>query len=234
MKAEKSKIAASLVFPVIFLALMWLVKIFEVISGIDLTFLGIYPLKMKGLIGIITSPLIHNDFSHLAANSLPVLILGAAIFYFYKGISYKIFSLIYLLTGIWVWFGAREAYHIGASGLIYGMGAFLFVSGIIRRDNRLMAVSLVVIFIYGSLIWGIFPDFFPNRNISWESHLFGMMAGLILALYFRKAGPQRKQYTWEFEDEEDEEDYTASLKSLHNEDTSIDIRYHYKAEEEDE
>jgi len=229
MTTEKRKITLKLAFPVIFLILLWLVKIFEISSGIDLVFLGILPLKLKGLIGIITSPLIHSDLSHLMANSLPVLILSVTIFYFYKEIAYKIFFLVYLFSGIWVWFGAREAYHIGASGLIYGMGSFLFVSGLIRKDTRLMAISMIVIFIYGSMIWGVFPDFFPERNISWESHLMGMIAGVIMAFYFRKSGPQRKQYSWEFEEEDDDNDFDNNIT---DESDSIEVRYDYKPKPE--
>ncbi len=234
MSTEKRKIANSLVFPSIFLVLMWLVEIFEVSSGIDLAFLGIYPRNAKGLIGIITSPLIHSNFSHLSANSLPILVLGASIFFFYKEIAFKIFLLIYLLSGIWVWFGAREAYHIGASGLIYGMGSFLFLSGILRKDTRLMAVSLIVIFVYGSMIWGIFPEFFPEKNISWESHLAGLIAGVILALYFRSSGPQRKKYSWELEEDEDDEDNLNEQQHYPEDENPIDIRYHYRKENEKE
>jgi membrane associated rhomboid family serine protease len=233
MTAEKRKIVHSLVFPLILLIMMWLVWIFEITSGIELNFLGIYPLKLKGLIGIITSPLVHGDLSHLSANSLPVLILGTAIFYFYKEIAFKIFILIYLLTGIWVWFGARDAYHIGASGLIYGMGAFLFVSGIIRKETRLMAVSMIVIFVYGSMIWGVFPDFFPERNISWESHLMGLLAGLVLAFYFRSSGPQRKLYSWELEEEEENDDTINETESDHHTGNPPEIKYHYKEKTDD-
>jgi len=233
MRTEERSILKSLVYPFLFLSLMWVVKIFEVSSGIDLAFLGVFPLKASGLIGIITAPLIHSDFSHLGANSLPILILGASIFYFYRDIAIKIILLIYLLSGSWVWFFARESYHIGASGLIYGMSAFLFLSGILRKDNRLMAVSLIVIFVYGSMIWGVFPDFFPERNISWESHLMGMIAGVVLALYFRRLGPQRKQYSWELEEEEEEENFNNSQdpEQPDNSSTPIDIKYHYRKEE---
>ena len=203
MGAEKRKLLHSLIFPVLFLLLTWLVKIVEVVFNIDFSKFGIYPLSVHGLTGIITSPLIHADFKHLFANSVPILVLSASLVYVYKKIAYKIFFLIYLLTGIWVWFGAREAYHIGASGLVYGLASFLFFSGIIRRDTKLMAITLLVAFLYGSMVWGVFPDFFPKRNISWESHLMGLIAGLILSIYYRKFGPQRKKYEWE--DEEDKE-----------------------------
>ena len=130
-----------------------------------------------------------------------MLVLGGCLFYFYKEIAVKIFILIYLITGLCVWFGAREAYHIGASGVVYGLASFLFLSGIIRRDGRLLAITLLVTFLYGSLVWGVFPDFYPEKNISFESHFWGLIVGVILALYFRKLGPQRKKYDWEEEEE---------------------------------
>ncbi len=205
MNTEKRKFIHSLVFPVFFLFMMWLVKIIEIIFNVDLVFLGIHPLKAEGLAGILTSPLIHGSFSHLISNSFPLLILGACLFYFYRKIAYKVFFLIYFLTGLWVWFGARDAWHIGASGIVYGLASFLFISGIIRKNPRLMAITFFVAFFYGSMIWGIFPDFFPFKNISWEGHLMGLISGLVLAVFYRKEGPQRKLYSWDFEDEEDDE-----------------------------
>ncbi|MBE9491575.1 MAG: rhomboid family intramembrane serine protease [Bacteroidetes bacterium] len=205
MTSDKKRILYSLVFPFIFVFILWMVKVVEVLLDISLVNLGIYPLSAKGLPGIITAPLIHSDFSHLVANSTSLFVLLAVLFYFYKEIAFKIFFLIYLFTDIWIWFGAREAFHIGASGLVYGLVSFLFVSGIIRRNPRLMAITLLVTFLYGSLIWGIFPEFFPGRNISWESHLMGLIAGFVLAIYFRGHGPQRKKYEWQDEDEDDDE-----------------------------
>nr|NQU93908.1 rhomboid family intramembrane serine protease [Bacteroidota bacterium] len=109
-----------------------------------------------------------------------------------------------LVTSFWVWIWAREAYHIGASGVIYGLASFLFFSGIFRKESRLMAISLIIAFLYGGLIWGLFPELFPKKNISWESHLMGLLSGLVLALFFRKEGPQKKQWSWELEEETDD------------------------------
>jgi membrane associated rhomboid family serine protease len=128
------------------------------------------------------------------------------LFYFYKEIAWPVLLFLYLLTGIWVWALARgTAAHIGASGIIYGMASFLFFSGIIRREAPLMVITLLVTFLYGGLIWGIFPQFFPAQRISWESHLMGLLAGIVLAIYFRKSGPQRKKYEWEDEDSDNED-----------------------------
>jgi membrane associated rhomboid family serine protease len=185
---------------------MWAVRIIESVGGYDLSFLGIYPLKWYGLPGIITTPFVHGDFSHLIANSVPLIILGSALFYFYKDLALRILLVIWIFSGFWVWIGARPAFHVGASGIVYGLAAFILVSGIIRRHTGLMALALVVVFLYGSLIWGIFPEFFPEKNISWEAHLFGMLAGILLAFYYRKEGPQRKVYEWEQEDDENEDE----------------------------
>jgi len=204
MKDEEKRILNSMLVPLMLVILMWAVMIIKVTGGYSLSFLGIYPLAWKGLPGIITTPFIHGDFSHLIANTVPMLVLGSALFYFYRGIAPRILILIWLFTGIWVWIAAREAWHIGASGIVYGLAAFILVSGIIRKHSGLMAMALVVVFLYGSLIWGIFPEFFPNERISWEAHLFGLVAGVALAFYYRKEGPQRRKYDWE--DDEDEDD----------------------------
>jgi membrane associated rhomboid family serine protease len=203
MNHEKKRLGVSLVFPGLFLLIIWMMKIVEVTLHLNFTFLGIFPLRMKGLIGIVTAPLVHSDFQHLAANSLPLLILGTGLFYFYQKIAFKVFFLIYLISNLWIWFGARYAYHIGASGLIYGMASFLFFSGVIRKNVKLMAISLLVVFLYGSMVWGLLPI---QPHVSWESHLMGAIAGLVLAFYFRDRGPRRKVYSWELEEEEEDED----------------------------
>lgn len=207
MSKEKKKFLYSLLIPIGLLFVMWMVKIIEYSFNISLLSYGNYPLDIKGVKGIILMPFIHGDWDHLIANSVPFLILASALFYFYSSISVRVLIGIWFLSGIWVWFGGRPSWHIGASGLIYGLSSFLFVSGLIRKDTRLAALALIVTFLYGSLIWGAFPDFFPKeKNISWEGHLGGAVAGLVLALYYRKSGPKRKQYSWELEDETDEQD----------------------------
>ncbi|HOW24715.1 MAG TPA: rhomboid family intramembrane serine protease [Bacteroidales bacterium] len=203
MNVERQNLIRSSIVPFLFILLLWMIKGAELIFQFDPGFLGIYPRRPEGLPGILLSPLIHGDVKHLAANTIPLLVLGTAIFHFYREIAWKVIILLYLVPGIWVWFGARDAYHIGASGLIYGLASFLFFSGLIRRDGKLMALSLLIVFLYGSMVWGIFPNFIPEKRISWESHLMGLIAGLILAIYFRKLGPQRKIYEWELEEDED-------------------------------
>lgn len=199
---EKRRILHSLIIPTAFVLLIWSVKLFELAIGESFAFLGIYPLKFAGLIGIITAPLIHADFNHLINNTIPLLLFSVGTFYFYRPLGLKVFFLSWLMSGLWVWCGAREAYHIGASGLVYALASFLFFSGAIRKITELAAISLIVIFLYGGMIWGIFP-FVPD--ISWEAHLAGGLAGLILALIFRKDGPQPKQYDLEDEEITDDE-----------------------------
>ncbi len=207
--SEKAKIINSIFYPTLFVVIIWLVKLAEVIFHYNFVVFGIMPLKFSGLIGIFTSPLIHGDVAHLSANSVPIWVLMATLFYFYRPIAWKVFILTYFVTGLWVWFFAREAYHIGASGVVYGLATFIFLSGIFRKESRLMAISMFVIFSYGGLVWGIFPQLFPEKNISWESHLMGILAGLALAVYYKNEGPQRKKFSWELEEEDPNEDENA-------------------------
>jgi len=197
----KKKLLLSIIVPGVFVFLMWFVKIVELLFEIDLSEFGIYPLAAKGLPGIFFSPLIHQDFEHLFNNSIPLFFLATAVFYFYSEVALKVFFWTYILTGFFVWIAGREAWHIGASGLIYGLASFLFFSGIIRRYYRLIALSLLVVFLYGSMVWGMLPDLY--KNVSWESHMLGFFSGIILSIWFRNEGPQRPVYDWM--EEEDEE-----------------------------
>lgn len=178
-----------------------MVKLVEITFDLSFIGFGLYPRAYSGLIGIATCPLIHSSFNHLFSNSIPLLVLGAMTFYFYRPIAFSVFFWVYFMSGIWLWAGGRgEAYHIGASGLVYGFAAFLFFSGVFRKERTSMILSLLVVFLYGSLIWGIFPI---HPEISWESHLLGSLAGVITAFYFRKEGPQAPVYEWP-EDENDD------------------------------
>jgi len=203
---EKIRVYRSLFYPALFIILLWLIKGADIVFGLELNQYGLYPLEIKGLPGILTSPLLHANLAHLFANSIPLFILSAFLFYFYKDIAWMILILLYLITGIWVWVSARGgAAHIGASGIIYGLASFIFFSGIIRKETRLMVITLLVAFLYGGLIWGVFPQLFPNQPISWESHLMGFLAGLVLAVYYRNQGPQRKPWDWGNEEDEDDD-----------------------------
>jgi len=201
MPEEKKRVLYSLVLPGFFLLLMWAVKFFEVSMELSFVEGGVYPRKLSGLKGILFSPMIHGNWKHLLDNSMPVFLLSLALFYFYRDIAYKIWLLIYFIAGILLWGIGRQAYHIGASGLIYGLAAFLFLSGVIRKVRSLMAISLLVVFWYGSMVWGLLPFDF---EVSFEAHITGMIAGVILAVMYRDQGPEPERSS--LEDEEDEEE----------------------------
>jgi membrane associated rhomboid family serine protease len=207
MPEEKKRFAFSLVFPGFFLLLMWGVKFFETGMEISLVQGGVYPRKLSGLQGILFSPLIHSDWKHLVNNSMPVLLLSLALFYFYRDIAYKIWFLIYFIGGILLWCLGRPAYHIGASGLIYGLAAFLFLSGLIRKVTSLTAISLLVVFWYGSMVWGLLPFDF---EVSFEAHISGAVAGLLLAVLYRDQGPEPEK-----PDLDEEEALTGEAPETH-------------------
>ncbi len=229
--AEKSKRFHTWFFPITFVFVLWVVKLCEVVFHLELYQWGLFPRQIKGLGGVLLAPLLHGDLSHLFSNSLPLLVLGAGLFYFYRPIAYKVFLFLYLTTGIWVWFAARPAYHIGASGVVYGLASFLFFSGLIRRNKYLMAFSLFIVFLYGSLIWGILP---LEAGISWESHLLGAIAGVVSAFHFRKIGLQKEVVQWEDEPEDalensDEPPYWMEQQSdAQQEQQAPTIHYHYQ------
>ena len=213
-KQDFSKLLIPLVFPV----MLWVIHIAALVLNLDLSRMGVLPRNLPGILGIITSPLIHADYSHLISNTIPLIILGWIIFYFYKRISYTLFIFIYLATGLLVWIFARQVYHIGASGVVYGLVSFLFFSGIFRRDNKSIALALIITFLYGGLVWGIIPGW---KGISWESHLFGAITGLIAAYIFRKIDPPAKQYDWE--DEPDDFDVNKLEVSYDPEKNKFDV-----------
>jgi membrane associated rhomboid family serine protease len=199
----RKKLLLSMIIPGIIVFLMWLVKIVEVLIEADFSRFGIYPLKLDGISGILFSPFIHAGFSHLFSNSLPLFFLSVALFYFYSEVAFSVFAWTYFLTGLLVWIAGREAWHIGASGVVYGLASFLFFSGIIRRHFRLIALSLLIVFLYGSMVWGLFPGIY--KNVSWESHMLGFFSGIVLAIAYRHQGPRQPVYEW-LDEEESEED----------------------------
>jgi len=202
-ETEKKIFKYSLLIPIVIVGLFWLVKIIENIYHLDLTTFGILPLTLEGLPGIILSPFIHSSYEHLMSNSLPFLVLMFALLYFYRHLAYRIFFLIYILSGICVWLGGRESWHIGASGIVYGLASFLFFSGVFRKDANLLTIGIIVVFLYGGMFWGLLPI---KPEISWESHLWGSASGLMLAFYYRHQGPVRPVSSWENEPDEDEDE----------------------------
>ncbi len=201
-KEDKSRLFHSFFFPVAFVILIWLIKICEIVFNANWARFGVLPRTTKGIVGIFTSQLIHADFVHLFSNSIPIIVLGAGMFYYFKSLGYKVFAVIYLASGFWVWVSARAVYHIGASGVVYGLAVFLFASGVIRKNTHLLSFSMFVAFVYGGLIWGILP---LQNGISWESHLLGSLAGLFAAFYYKNIGIQKQKYSWEINPESDEE-----------------------------
>jgi membrane associated rhomboid family serine protease len=201
---ERKKLFLSMLVPFLFVIIIWLVKAVEFIFNADFSSFGIYPRNWSGLIGIITSPFIHSNISHLWNNTLPIFILWSLLFYFYSQVAFRVSFWVIILTGLTVWVLGRPSYHIGASGLIYGFATFLFFSGIIRMHIPLIALSLLVVFIYGEMVWGVFPGL--KVNISWESHMLGSLSGIFLAIWYRNEGPQRPDPFPAEEDEEEESD----------------------------
>ena len=184
--------------PLAFLLIIWSVKILEFGLSVSFINLGIFPQKISSLIGIIFSPIIHKDIAHLLNNTYPIIVLGGLLCYFYKKIAIKIFFWLYFVSGFWLWIIGRPVYHIGASGIIYALASFLLISGLIKKNNPLTAASMLIIFLYGSMIWGILP---MNNGVSWEGHLTGMVAGILIALFFKKDGPENTKYQWEIDEE---------------------------------
>lgn len=192
-----------IIYPLLFVLFIWSVFLVEIKFGLDFTQWDIRPRTIKGLRGILGSPFIHSGMTHLWHNTTPLLVLCAALFYFYRQISWKVLMWIVFLSGFGTWLIGRPSYHIGMSGVIYALVSFLFFKGIIVKHYRLTALSLLVVFLYGSLIWGTLPT---REGISWEGHLSGFIAGGLLALRFRESAPKPINYIWEeptFDETED-------------------------------
>lgn len=169
-------------------------------NGEEVAAFGIEPRHWSGLKGILLAPFIHGDYKHLFSNLLPLAVLGSIVFTTYKEISVRVFALVYLLTGIWTWMFARDSYHIGASGVVYGLWSFVLLSGFLRKKKELVVMSFLIAFLYGSMFWGLFPI---QKGVSFESHISGMLAGILCAIFYLRQGPQERKY---FEDETDEPD----------------------------
>ena len=190
-------------YPVFFVLLIWLVFWFEVRFGFNFSKYGIYPQTFKGLRGVFLSPFIHGDIQHIYHNTIPLFILSMALFYFYRPIAWKVVFFGIVLSGFLTWSIGRPSYHIGGSGLIYVLVSFTFFKGVFAKHYRLIALSLLVVFLYGSMIWGTLPI---EKGISWEGHMSGLITGLLFALFFRKQVAKPKKYIWEEENYNEEND----------------------------
>jgi membrane associated rhomboid family serine protease len=219
-------------FPFTFVVLIWLVQLAQGFLQQDWAHYAVYPRHISGLLGILTSPVLHAGWEHLLGNTVPLIVLGFLLYTSYKEIAGKIFWLSFFLNGILLWCFAREAFHLGASGVVYALASFLMFSGLIRRHPPLAMISFLVIFLYGSMVWGIFPF---DPHVSWEAHLYGGLTGLILSIVYRKEGPQPRKF---FEDEKDEDEpYKLEemgpheLKKPQEEVKPLEIIYTYKEKE---
>ena len=192
-----------LLYPLLFLLAIVVVFWIESRFNINLNHLGIYPRKIEGLRGILFSPFIHGDVKHLFNNAIPLLVLTSALFYFYRRIRWKVLIYGLLLTGLFTWIIGRSNIHIGASGVIYMLTAFLMFRGILSKHYQLTALSFSVIFLYGGFIWYVFPT---DPKISWEGHLSGFIVGIIFALIFNKQTLPVKKYIWQNEDYNPDDD----------------------------
>lgn len=177
--------------PVLFVVVIWAVYWIEIRFGLNFNKYGVYPRTFEGLRGIVCTHFIHSDTSHLFNNSIPVLVLLTALFSFYREVGYRVLVMGGLLTGLLTWLIARDSYHIGASGIVYLLFSFVFFSGIVRKHYRLIALSLIVIFLYGSMVWYILPI---KEGMSWEGHLSGFIVGTVMALLYRKIGIVKEEY----------------------------------------
>lgn len=190
-------------YPLLFVLLIWIVFWFEIRFGYDFNSFGVRPRTIEGLRGIIFSPFIHSNIKHLFNNTIPLFVLSMSLFYFYRRISWQVLLLGLLLTGFLTWLIGRPANHIGASGIIYVLASFLFFKGIFSKHYRLIALSMIVVFLYGGMLWFVVP---VDPGISWEGHLSGLIIGLAFAFIYRHKIAKRPKYEWEKPEYKEEED----------------------------
>ena len=174
----------SIIVPSRVVFLMWLIFFVQVKFHIDLRAYGLFPRTAHGLIGILTMPLLHGNVFHIVSNTIPILVLGAMLYFFYPRMANRIFYQCFFFTNVLVWIFARSANHIGASGLLYGLAAFLVLLGLFRRDFKSVLISGAVFIIYGSIFLNLIPS---NSWVSWESHLMGVVVGATNAYLLRRA-----------------------------------------------
>lgn len=237
------------IVPSFFLGIIWSVFGVEYFYDLDFTEYGIYPRQWMGLKGIILSPFIHGDLSHIFNNSIPLFLLIAAMVYFYRNVSLKVIFYGILFSGMLTWLIGRESYHIGASGLIYVLVSFIFFKGIQTRYYRLVALSLTIVVLYGGMIWYVFPT--VDAGISWEGHLSGFLAGFVFTYLFKTPNYTRElRYDWEKEEFDDSQDLfmkhfdengnfvelpkdeTEELTIQNESHLSVQIKYEYKQADE--
>lgn len=194
----RSSFRLALKMALVFIGVLWAVFIIDAAFGLRLGRFGLRPGSIPGLIGIVTAPLLHGSFQHILSNTIPLLVSLTATLYLYPSSSLRVIPLLWLGSGAIAWYIGRPSLHFGVSGLIYGLLAYVFISGILRLDMRSVAVSLLVGFLYGSMIWGVLPI---RPNMSWEMHLGGAMMGCLLAILYRRWDRVPVlRYEWEDDD----------------------------------
>mgnify|MGYP001819920375 FL=1 len=197
-KKARSSFRLAMRISLVFIGILWAIFIIDSAFGIRLGQFGLRPRSVPGLLGIVTAPLLHANFQHILSNTLPMFISMTATLYLYPNSALRVIPLVWIGSGMLAWTFARPNLHIGASGLIYGLLVFVFISGILRRDMRSISVSLLVGFLYGSMVWGVLPS---RPQMSWEMHLTGAVMGVLLAFVFMKWDRvPLVRYDWEDDD----------------------------------
>ena len=208
MNQDRKKFFGSVAIPALLVTLMWVVKMAEMAFSLDFSPWGLIPRTTRGLLGVLTLPFLHADWEHLLTNSSALLVLGTALYYCYPTLAHRVMLISWLASGLLTWcIGNPGSVHIGASALIYSLNLFLIVSGFIRGNRLLIVISLIMVFLYGGFVWGMIPSLAKPQNISWEGHLSGALTGIVLAIVYRKRGPQKEEHHWdEDDDDSDHED----------------------------
>lgn len=209
MDNDKRETRKAAFYAAVVTALPLVVHCINIIFSLRLQRFGLAPHSFIGLSGIFTMPFLHQGWDHLLSNMPPLWVLTFGLFLFYRKESWKILASLYFISGLFTWsLGYSGSIHIGASGLVYALAAFHFVTGLIRKVPRQMAFALLVAFLYGGFVWAFFPALYKGTSISWEGHLSGLISGIVIAVYIRRQGPEPPKDPFEGEDDEsyDEED----------------------------
>lgn len=172
----------SFIIALMIVGVMWAVFILNSIIPVDFNQFGIIPRRTEGLKGILFAPFLHGNFAHLLSNTIPMLVLTTVLFWFYRKVAVKVLIFSIILGGLLVWIFGRTAFHIGASGVVFALVAFLISSGIFRKRIKALLIAIIVFFLYGGVVWGILPT---QPGVSWESHLFGFISGVLLAYTYK-------------------------------------------------
>lgn len=221
---DKKETRRAALYASLLVAVPCVVHIVNACFSLRLQRFGLAPHDLRGLSGILTMPLLHAGWDHLLSNMPPLWVLTFGLILFYREKSRTIFAYLYLMSGLFTWsIASAGSVHIGASGVIYALAAFHFVTGMIRRVPRQMAFALLVAFLYGGFVWAFFPSLYRHTTISWEGHFSGLVSGIILAIYVRRWGPPPPPDPFEGEDEEPDEDMEAYWKIPDEEQSSSSV-----------